>query len=499
MATENLLPGILGILGQNSGQRSSAFLQLGIAGVVRQLTQAADERRVKRGDGRNGSGGAEVFTGPADDAPDRVQLDRQLRDIIGDLETYPPHVREQLEKQLAETAGPADAAPARRKRENVQAVVDSQLEDRPPPKPERQLSAGWLDKLQVGLDAAGIADPTPIADGANAVISLGRAAFDPERRREHLQNAGISAVSAAIPYLGDTAKLLKVGRAARKAEAASGVVHAARGATRETAGASVQPGGRVRSAMRWVGEGIASSWGAGADNGPPDQPPRFGSPSPTTGDDGNPRRQREDAAGIAAHDKWTEKLKDGALSIASFAGKVYLAVEGLQLLNRGVLALNKDLSQYSGTLAGSYAKGENADIRRDMRRANALDGPLSHLQEEQSKLQDSLEAFRTPIEGALIKLLAVGTKLTNLGVQAVQLMTPIQPILAILEWLAGTEKDEAPGGRQFLQDLSDGKFDGFGIDDLGKRFELLDKATRGQMGFTSQPSRPKKGNAPAPP
>ena len=59
-----------------------------------------------------------------------------------------------------------------------------------------------LDITQMGLDIAGIFDPTPISDGASGLISLFRGDF---------LGAGISAVSM-VPYLGDAAKLGKLGR-----------------------------------------------------------------------------------------------------------------------------------------------------------------------------------------------------------------------------------------------------------------------------------------------
>ena len=75
-----------------------------------------------------------------------------------------------------------------------------------------------LDKLQIALDVAGL-EPTQtlgaIPDGANAVISLLRAAAskEPDVRKKHLINAGISAVGV-IPF-GDVIKILKVKGAAK--------------------------------------------------------------------------------------------------------------------------------------------------------------------------------------------------------------------------------------------------------------------------------------------
>lgn len=67
-----------------------------------------------------------------------------------------------------------------------------------------------LDVTQIALDVAGLFDPTPVSDGANAVISLFRGDF---------LGAGLSAVSI-IPYIGDAAKLGKLGKWAQTIEKA---------------------------------------------------------------------------------------------------------------------------------------------------------------------------------------------------------------------------------------------------------------------------------------
>jgi hypothetical protein len=59
-----------------------------------------------------------------------------------------------------------------------------------------------LDLTQIGLSVAGIFDPTPISDGIDGVISLFRGDF---------LGAGISVVSM-VPYIGDAAKLGKLGK-----------------------------------------------------------------------------------------------------------------------------------------------------------------------------------------------------------------------------------------------------------------------------------------------
>ena len=66
--------------------------------------------------------------------------------------------------------------------------------------------SGFWDVIQTSLDVAGVADPTLLCDGANAVIYLFRGQF---------RNAGIS-VLACFPYVGDAAKGLKYGSKAVK-------------------------------------------------------------------------------------------------------------------------------------------------------------------------------------------------------------------------------------------------------------------------------------------
>ena len=74
-----------------------------------------------------------------------------------------------------------------------------------PGKPQEIDADLALDLAQIGLDIAGIFDPTPISDGANTLISLGRGDW---------LGAGLSAISM-IPYVGDAAKLGKLGKYAQ--------------------------------------------------------------------------------------------------------------------------------------------------------------------------------------------------------------------------------------------------------------------------------------------
>lgn len=85
----------------------------------------------------------------------------------------------------------------------------SKLGKKVPGDTDREKLDNAADSVQAGLDVAGAFDPTPISDGVNAALYVGRAALDPKNAKDHLKNAAISAVSM-IPYVGDLAKLLKV-------------------------------------------------------------------------------------------------------------------------------------------------------------------------------------------------------------------------------------------------------------------------------------------------
>jgi uncharacterized Zn-binding protein involved in type VI secretion len=75
-----------------------------------------------------------------------------------------------------------------------------------------------VDVAQAALDIAGIVDPTPLSDGASAIISIARG--------DGL-SAAISVASILVPYAGDLTKLGKLPKMARTVEKAVAAVKAA--------------------------------------------------------------------------------------------------------------------------------------------------------------------------------------------------------------------------------------------------------------------------------
>jgi hypothetical protein len=323
------------------------------------------------------------------------------------------------------------------------------------PKPEPSNSSVVADTAQSALDAVGVVDPTPISDGVNALWSLGRAFTDPERRGEHLTNAAISAVSM-VPYIGDTAKLLKGGRYAKTASRLAGMGEGASAATKASQRSSYRgmvenvTGANVGSNSSGGDSGNDGNESGGGGNVPPGTTP--GSNSPDDDGDGgflNSIRSAVDAlSGIVGP---AAKL---ALSIAA-------SVKGLELFNSGIVALNRDLAEYSGDMAGAFAQFDADEIQRKMREGEAKDAPMSKLLEEQSELKDTIDKFTNPVQALGVGILAQVTRGTNFLLKATVILDPIlDTVQKIADWLGKEDNNEGTAIQQFFRDVSDGRFDG---------------------------------------
>lgn len=414
------------------------------------------------------------------------QMARKPR--VADLATDP-------EKHRANIQELSQASPEERKSAmSFKTIMAAQRHGTNPEAPRRAKSeGGLLDKVQMGLDAIGVADPTPITDTANAILSIGRAALDKERRKEHLANAGISLVSGFLPYAGDTAKVAKYGRLgyrATKAKVASQATKTV--ATSGTEAVARQEIRQTKEEVRRFGEPIANALGGGGAGGggggplyPPPTPdndrPRFGDP-PIQHQQQSERDARAEAEGVGLWDRFNGKLREGAEKVGGLAVKAYLAIEGLSLLNRGVLALNRDLREYSGELAASYAEAEHEQIKRNINRASRVGGALGNLQREQDRFDANMLPLRSLLETTALQLQTFATRGVNYMVESALRETGIQKGIDGIQTLIGGEIAKSPpGAKEILSDLRDGKFDGYGLDSLGERFEVLDKETRNQM------------------
>jgi hypothetical protein len=103
-----------------------------------------------------------------------------------------------------ERGGPSGGARGRPVDRGMDSGGDQPIEPQgeqldPETKAAMQLAA---DLIQMGLDIGGIVDPTPLCDGASALMSLGKG---------DLMSVGISAL-AFIPLIGDAAKVGKLGK-----------------------------------------------------------------------------------------------------------------------------------------------------------------------------------------------------------------------------------------------------------------------------------------------
>ena len=125
--------------------------------------------------------------------------------LAEDLSRRPAAEREQLLQEISPGLSPRDAESLTQELAARGTPVQGAQPSAGAAKPKAdEVDAGELalDLAQIGLDIAGIFDPTPISDGANTLISLGRGDW---------LGAGLSAVSM-IPYVGDLAKAGKLGK-----------------------------------------------------------------------------------------------------------------------------------------------------------------------------------------------------------------------------------------------------------------------------------------------
>lgn len=317
---------------------------------------------------------------------------------------------------------------------------------------------GIVDRIQQVLDFAGIIDPTPILDGINATISTIRTKTDPDRAEQHKANAKISAISM-IPYLGDSAKL------ARYNKGGMGYLKAAGEAAESDTGRQVltEAGKLIVEERKKKSVGPAP---AGPDGKAYYQP----GGAPISAPEDALLSRREDDEGVKKVDETVnayDKLMKKTLDVAGAFGKVVLGVTGfltgVRTMNAGILAMNRELGEVHGGVAATYAQAEVKDIRRNIEKGDALNGPLAALSEETSELKDSFQEVMLPFLAIAIQIMTLITKVANV---VIKFAVILNPLISVLEWLVswipgqgGNANPQAPW-RQFMADVSDGQLDG---------------------------------------
>jgi methyl-accepting chemotaxis protein len=216
--------------------------------------------------------------------------------------------------------------------------------------------------------------------------------------------------------------------------------------------AATQPGGVSTPS------GSNSAQPAGSAAGPPPPPP----PAPPGSAPGQPP-SNQPGSGIGA------AFSSAISSVSDFAGIAVRAttvvtglVRGLELMNTGVLSLNRGLSEYEGGLAAAYAQFDADEIQRGVRRAETMSGPLQGLLREQSELKDSISEVSNEISAGFVQLLTGVTWIVNYANKITGITDTISSTVREIRMLfpGAFEEPELTAWQAFLADVSDGKLDG---------------------------------------
>lgn len=268
----------------------------------------------------------------------------------------------------------------------------------PPPAQTRR--GGFLDSIQAGLDAVGVVEPTPFADSANAGISALRALLDPKNAGTHLKNAGISLISAAVPYIGDAAKLAKYDK----------------GGLRGASGGGGKGGD--------IADRLLGSFGGG------------GSGGQGAGVGGLLSGATESVSGLA------KVMGPAGFAIAGATLGLMKMVEWIGKVDESSKKLvenNRELAMYNGMLAGSYATLDHERLQRTIDRSEAMAGPMSRATEARSNFEQAKQDLIQPFE--LIKT-EIATQFLNLGTLILQGIDYLEHFDWLIEQFYGKSEDE---------------------------------------------------------
>lgn len=332
-----------------------------------------------------------------------------------------------------------------------------------------------IDSIQTILDVAGVADPTPIIDGVNMVMSLGRAVVDPSNAGHHLVNAATSAVSM-VPFVGDLAKLGKFGsKAGAKAGAhaakaphvvpppiqpmaVNGVtpppVQGGAGGIGSPPGGGSPPTGAMGSGVPWgtvlswaaVGTAIAIGFKQSLEQGKA----LLGllKPDAYTGDSFDSAK--------ASIDRY-DKSVDATIPLAKYMPSEQLRRKAFELIKgvvdwlqsveqtgKQMVERNRNLAEYSGQIAVAFNRLDVDRIRRDIMKADAMGGDLKGLSASQSAFEAAKQDLFQPFERLQI---VVQTRLLDFATLLMRGVDKLEFIGELIDyWLGYAKEQEARSG-----------------------------------------------------
>ena len=352
----------------------------------------------------------------------------------------------------------------------IQANADDQIAQRRNVPLEESLT----DSMQLAGDVAGVFDPTPLVDGANAIFSLFRAYKDPDRRGEHLTNAAISGIGM-IPLIGDSAKLLKLGKVGRTLNGLKSAEHLQKlapflGGNRQVTDILDVLGNREGGGFDLPS--IGSGSGGGDDGG--------GINLPGLADGGPPGPLGMMKTGFSWLLSSLGKIAaKGLMVVGAFVG----VFESVTRFNKGLLAVNSYLGELNGEIAAANARREVAGISRDVETGEYLADSFSEAAEADIYADDVRARFTRPIT----KMVMDGSaSLTNFVASTVDIADRLTRVSSLLDMFANgveratgifdpfidrvksflgieskkEEDKDVPGAAAFLDDIADGKLDG---------------------------------------
>lgn len=314
----------------------------------------------------------------------------------------------------------------------------------------QQQKTSWLDYAQMGLDVAGIFEPTPISDGINAGISVLRAVAEPKNAGNHLVNAGIS-LASMVPYIGDFAKVYKsygkgisavehlgkmknnksrLGRMASMAYDAlgGGSFDNASRANASAAGGS-RLGGLASSSLDSIGDLI--NGGGGAGGGLPGSGRGGWIPNIPTSIQG--------AFGIFS------KLAGVAGVVVVGFQKLYGWVEKTADKGREMLEEQRAGARWSPVASGAMLQYDLSKIRREGERGRYLGPATASLAKSQDMLEAQINQYTQPYARAATNIQATLNTIAGYAAWGLNKLDVIQNILEFaFDWFGDPKNNAGP-------------------------------------------------------